>query len=70
MLHIKHKKFRTKNIIKWSLAISNNKVLDFISVYWNNGGSEFPEDFNNVYLADKGDYHPHKLSDKRWYDFY
>ena len=70
MLHIKHKKFRTKNIIKWSLAISNNKVLDFISVYWNNGGTEFPEDFNNVYLADKGDYHPHKLSDKRWYDFY
>ena len=65
-------KFRTKHnqVFKWSLAISNNKVLDFISVYWNNGGSEFPEDFNNVYLADKGDYHPHKLSDKRWYDFY
>ena len=29
----------------------------------------FPK-FNNVYLPDKGDYHPHKLSDKRWYDFY
>ena len=56
---------RTQNISDYSiltktqpgfLILKYRFSIQFLLVF-------FPK-FNNVYLPDKGDYHPHKLSDK------